>query len=113
MKDIKSHLKQFLLQLSLDPTHKGYKQLYDCILARITNETAITDIYSAVADKYGIKSKSVMRNISYTLSKVDKLSERLSEMLGIKVDDNALHNGSIIFYLAEIVADFEEYNISV
>lgn len=112
MKDTKNYLKQFLKQLSIDPTHKGYKQLYDCVLTRINNEAAITDIYSAVADKYGVKSKSVMRNISYTLGKVDKLSERLSDMLGIKVDENALHNGSVVVYLAEIVADFEEYNVS-
>lgn len=113
MKDIQNYLKQYLMRLSLDPTHKGYEQLYDCVLTRISNEATITDIYSAVAVKYGIQSKSVMRNISYALNKVDKLSERLSEIMGIKIDNNSLHNGNIIFYLADIVSNPEMYKISV
>lgn len=112
MKDTQNYLKQYLTRLSLDPTHKGYEQLCDCVLAKIQNEATITDIYSVVAVKYGIQSKSVMRNISYALNKVEKLSERLSEILGAKIDENSLHNGNIIFYLADIVSNPEMYQIS-
>lgn len=111
MKDTQSYLKQYLTRLSLDPTHKGYAQLCDCVLAKLKNETTITDIYSAVAVKYGVQSKSVMRNISYALNKVERLSERLSEILGTKIDENSLHNGNIIFYLADIVSNPEIYKI--
>lgn len=113
MKDMQSYLKQYMMRLNLDPTHKGYEQLCDCVLARITYGTTITDIYSAVAVKYGIQSKSVMRNISYALNKVEKLSEKLSDILGIKIDENSLHNGNIIYYLADIVSDPDTYKIPV
>ena len=113
MKDRQIYLNHCLMCIGIDPTHKGYYQLLDCILIQAERHYRnIHYVYSDVAIKYGIKFKSVMRNISYALSKVEDLARKLSALLGFTVDDSILHNGSIINYLANLVSFPELFSFS-
>lgn len=111
MEEIQRYLKQYLLRLSIDPTHKGYKQLYDCVIARMAKETTITEIYTEVGKKYNVQGKTVLRNVTYALNKAERLEERLSEVLGIRIEPNAMHTGLVITYLAEIVKEPEVFEL--
>lgn len=107
MEYLQMKLRRCLMLLNIDPTHNGYDQLLDCVLVQKAKRTEMNVTYSVVSKKYNIKPKSVMRNISYALGKVNNLADRLSALLGFPVDSNALHNGSIIAYLVEYISDFD------
>lgn len=68
--------------------------------------------YAVAAIKYGVKPKSVMRNITYALDHVTDLASRLSEILGFTVDDNSLHNGRVIFYIADLITEPSLFDFS-
>lgn len=106
-------IKSYVIRLNIDPTHEGYRQMIDCIYVRITEKLhTIGKIYAAVAIRYGVKPKSVMRNITYALGRVTDPAERLSEILGFTVDNNSLHPGRIIFYLADLIAEPSMFDFS-
>ncbi len=113
MKDLQTRTKRSLCFLGLDPTHRGYSQLFDCIIFQAEHHySKISAVYFAVSLNYGIQQNSVTRNISYTLKKVDNLSQKLSLLLGFKISDPTLHNSSIINYLADFVSYPELFNFS-
>jgi len=106
MNDLKMVIKSCLLRLNIDPTHKGFSQLLECVfVCAVERYIRIGDIYAVVADKYGIQPDSVSRNITYALNHVNDFPSRLIELLNIKIDVNALHNGMIITYLADFVTE--------
>lgn len=104
MKEAKAQIKYCLMSLSMDPTHNGYEQLLECILMRLSQNMSISEMYRKIAKRYGVKEKTVMRNVSYALGKVENLNEKLSKMMGFRVPSEGLHIGRIVSYLAEYVS---------
>ena len=113
MPNLQCIIKSYLIRLNVDPTHIGYRQMIDCIEIRITEQLpTMGAIYAVAAIKYGVKPKSVMRNITYALDHVTDLASSLSEILGFTVDDNSLHNGRVIFYIADLITEPSLFDFS-
>ncbi len=80
---------------------KGFGCLIDAVIIYGTElSSAFCEIYSAIGELRALKSKSVMREIAYSISQSFGLARRLSEMLGITLSDADLHSGLVIAYLA-------------
>lgn len=69
------------------------------------------DIYRTIAVRHSIKPKSVIRDISYALSKSKYLPSALSELLNFHVG-NHLPNNLVIAYLA-LKLDSDIYNDNI
>lgn len=112
MRDLNKTVRNCLTRLNIDPTHIGYDQLTDCVIVRITQKlSAVCKIYEEVGKIYDVKSKSIMRNITYALSQVTDLADRLSKLMGMPV--TSLHNGKVIFYIADLVSEPSIFDVNV
>ncbi len=105
MSDPVTFIKRALLRLSIDPSHIGFSQLLDSVFIRVSSHSDLDDIFSSVARTYNVNPRSVKRNISYALSRVDDLHIRFSNLLGFSFSPDSLHLSNIIIYLAEFVLD--------
>lgn len=113
MEDLRRTIKRYLIRLTIDPTHVGFRQLLECVYVKVTLKLNIMNkIYAVVAKDYGIKPKSVMRDVDYALRQVPDLAERLSEIMGFYIDKSSLHNGRVVFYLADIVSEPSLFDFS-
>lgn len=82
---------------------KGSRSLVDAIILYGTElSTGFCEIYGIIGDIRGLKSKSVMREISYAISQAFDIAARLSKMVGIPLKDSDIHSGLVIAYLGKI-----------
>lgn len=59
-----------VLKCGISPSHKGCFYLADAVELFAQNRQPFYSIYKQIADKHGVKCKTVMREISYALSRV-------------------------------------------
>lgn len=59
-----------VLKCGISPSHKGCFYLADAVELFARNRQPFYSIYKQIADKHGVKCKTVMREISYALSRV-------------------------------------------
>ena len=61
------------------------------------------EIYRIIAERRGLKPKSVLRQISYALNASTDITERISEITGLAFDEQDVHAARIIAYLARLL----------
>lgn len=99
----KTHAKamNLVLQCGIPPDLVGCKYLTEAIELKALNNHKAMSIYRTIAQRNAIKPKSVIRDISYALSKSETLHRLLSKLLGdVPIDKKQLHNSLVITYLS-------------
>lgn len=82
---------------------KGYRRLVDAVILYGTDSLYEScKIYRAIGLIRGIKEKTVMREISYAVNHAYDLHERLSELVGVQLTKNDIHNSLVIAYLGTL-----------
>ena len=82
---------------------KGSKGLADAIILYGTELcTGFCEIYRIIGEVRGLKSKSVMREISYAISQAFGIAERLSNLVAVTLSNNDIHSVLVIAYLGRI-----------
>ena len=82
---------------------KGSNCLVDAIILYGTELcTGFCEIYRIIGEVRGIKPKSVMREISYSIAQAFGIVERLSKLVGVTLTQNDIHSGLVIAYLGKI-----------
>lgn len=95
--------ERLTMQCGVRADLKGSKCLVDAIILYGTEmSTGFCEIYRIIGEVRRIKPKSVMREISYAIFQAFGIAERLSQMVGITITDNDIHNGLVIAYLGKI-----------
>ncbi len=62
-------------------------------------EMRFYSIYKQIADKHGVKCKTVTRSMSYAISQARHVCSNLSELIGLKFQKPDVYNSSVIAYL--------------
>lgn len=80
----------------------------DCLAEAITlyaenRNQGFCEIYRIIAERRGLKPKSVLRQISYALNASTGITERISEITGLTFDEQDVHAARIIAYLARLL----------
>lgn len=71
--NIMNQLINDLAQKRVPTDLKGFEYLTQAVDACIVApQSSIIDIYKCIADKHGVKHKTVMREISYALSHIER-----------------------------------------
>lgn len=97
----KNALAQTLvLQCGVRPYLSGCTYLAEAIELYSGEEQTPMSVYRSIAERHSVKPKTVMRNIAYAISKCGDMHNKLSDMMGIKIHPDEIHNGLVIAYLA-------------
>ncbi len=82
---------------------KGFILLVDAVILYGTKSCeSFNDIYTIIGDLRDLKTKSVMREMTYCLSQSVGAEEHLSKLLGITVKSTDFHVGLVVSCLAEL-----------
>lgn len=97
---------KLLIKCGIRAELNGYHYLTDAIVLYGTETcTKFCEIYRIIAAHRRIKPKSVMREISYAINNSIAIHERISELIGIDIPQDVVHNGLVIAYLGVIFRD--------
>ena len=100
-----------VLKCGVPPELAGCTYLSEAVELRAFRNASAMDIYRTIAVRHSIKPKSVIRDISYALSKSKYLPSALSELLNFHVGSH-LPNNLVIAYLA-LKLDSDIYNDNI
>lgn len=83
---------------------KGSDCLAEAVMLYAENRNkGFCEIYRIIAERRGLKPKSVLRQISYALNASTDITERISEITGLAFDEQDVHAARIIAYLARLL----------
>ena len=83
---------------------KGSESLVDAILLFAADRRlGFCEIYRTIAERHGLRPKSVLREINYALPASEDLNIRLSDLTGIRFNDTDVHASRVIAYLARLL----------
>lgn len=97
---LRSEAVNLVLSCGIPPNLIGHAYLAAASEMYASGKYSISDAYRAIAEQHNIKPRSVMRNITYAIRQGFNVAKRLSEITGISVGDDQLHNALVIAYLA-------------
>ena len=93
------------------PVHlKGFDLLVDCALAYADKPLPSAELYSLVGSFHAMTGHAVTRDISHALKRTRDLHLRLSELSGLPVCDNDIHNGFVVALLGKLVGRNKFFN---
>lgn len=82
---------------------KGFNSLTDAVILHGTQMCkGFCHIYGIIAELRGLRPKTVMREISYVITRSSEVSNRLSELLGVPIAEMDIHNSMVIAYLGKL-----------
>ena len=88
-----------VLKCGISPSHKGCFYFADAVELFAQNRQPFYSIYKQIADKHGVKCKTVTRSMSYAISQARYVCSNLSELIGLKFQKPDVYNSSVIAYL--------------
>ncbi len=95
--------EKLVLKSGIRADLKGFSCLIDAVIIYGTGVCkTFCDIYGAIAALRSTKTKTIMREISYAIEQSYGLSECLSRLLDIPIDENDIHSGLVIAYLGRL-----------
>lgn len=95
--------EKLVLKVGVRVDLKGYNGLVDAVILYGT-ELCIKfcRIYRIVGELRNLKSKSVMREISYAVNQAFDLPRKLSDLVGVEIPASDIHSGLVIAYLGKL-----------
>lgn len=82
----------------------GFAKLVDCaVIASYYPEAPLNGIYRAVGAMYGVTPKTVLRAVSYALSKAPDFAAAFSVVIGARIKLQYVHCGMAIALLGKII----------
>ena len=95
--------EQLVYKFGMRADLKGSNYLIDAVILNGTDScTHACEIYRIIGSLRELNSKTVMRDITYTVKHAFGLADKLSAALGITIPESDIHSSLVIAYLGRL-----------
>lgn len=101
-----------VLKCGVPPYLYGCAFLTEAIELYAEGKYSFSAIYRKIAAKKSVTPKSITRDISYAISQSFDIRDKLTEIMGVNIPRDQIHNSLVISYLAHKLNELTDNNIS-
>ena len=97
--------EKIIIQCGVRSDLNGFNLLVDCVL--LFNRCHSGSVYEKVGEMYGLKNRTVTREIEYAISHAVNLPQTLSALIGAPLPPKKPNNRMVIGYLNKLLYNTE------